>query len=107
MKKLFWIGVLLEVSPLLAFVLLSVLHPMGDPQDSGSLLVRVLDYQGTYWMRNAIPMPPPLLLSGACLFFLLWLRSRLASALAGAIAGVVLLGLWSLIMVVPLLVHVN
>ena len=107
MKKLMWIGLFFEISPLLAFVLLGVLHPIGDPHESRSLLVRVLDYQGTYWMRNAIPMPPPLLLAGACLLILLWLRSRLASALAGAIAGVVLLGLWSLIMVVPLLVHVN
>ena len=108
MKRLVWIGVVLEVSPLLAFVLLGVLHPIGDPQDSGNLLVRVLDYQGTYWTRHGIPMPPPLLLAGACLLILLWLRSRLASALAGAIAGIVLLGLWSMIMVVvPLLLHVN
>ena len=107
MKRLIWIGVLLEVSPLLAFVLLGVLHPIGDPQDSGSLLLRVLDYQGTYWMRHAIPVPPPLLLAGASLLIPLWLRSRSTSALAGAVAGVVLLGLWSLIMVVPLLIHVT
>ena len=25
-------------------------------------MVRVLDFQGTYWMRNAIPVPAPLLL---------------------------------------------
>ena len=107
MKKLVWLGVLLEVAPLMAFVLLGVLHPIGDPQDSGNLLVRVLDYQGTYWMRNAIPVPPPLLVVGACLLILLWRRSRSVGALAGAIAGVVLLSLWSLIMIVPLLVHVN
>jgi hypothetical protein len=107
MKKLVWIGLFLEISPVLAFALLALLHPIGDPQESGNLLVRVLDYQGTYWIRHAIPVPPPLLLAGVCLLILLWLRSRLASALAGSIAGIVLLGLWSLIMVVPLFVHVN
>jgi hypothetical protein len=107
MKKLAWIAVLLEVSPLLAFALLAVFHPIGDPQKSGDLLVRVLDYQGTYWMRHAIPLPPPLLLAGTGLSVLLWMRSRLTVALAGAIAGMVALALWSLVMIVPLLVHVH
>ena len=97
----------LEISPLLAFALLAILHPVGDPQTSSSLLVRFLDYQGTYWIRHVIPVPPPLLITGTGFSILLWLRYHCASALAGVIVGIVLLGLWSMIMVVPLLVHVN
>lgn len=107
MKKLVWIGLFLEVSPVLAFALLAVMHPLGDPQESGNLLVCFLDYQGTFWIRRAIPVPPPLLLAGVCLLVPVWVRSRSAIALAGSLAGIALLGLWSLIMVVPLLIHVN
>jgi hypothetical protein len=107
MRKLVWIGLFLEVSPVVAFALLAVLHPVGDPQESGSRLIRLLDYQGTFWIRRGMPVPPPLLLAGVCLLIPLWRRSRSSSALAGSIAGIVLLGLWSLMMIVPLLIHVN
>ncbi len=107
MRRLTWLGWILALAPVAAVALLAILHPTGDPQDSGSLLVRFLDYQGTYWMRHAIPVPPPLLLAGTFLLSLVWLRRRLPSARAGAIAGLMLLGLWSLAMLAPLLVHVN
>jgi hypothetical protein len=97
----------LEISPLLAFGLLAVLHPVGDPQESGSLLVRLLDYQGTYWMRNALPVPPPLLVLGAGVAIYAWFRQRSTCALVGMIVGCVLLVLWGLVMLVPLLLHVN
>src|SRR5262245_55138805 len=107
MKKLSWFALILEISPLLAFACLGFLHPVGDPQKSESLLVRALDLQGTYWMRNAIPVPPPLLAIGLLASgFLCW-RHRSATALAGAVVGSILLGLWLLIILVPLLVHVN
>ena len=107
MKRFIWLSLILEISPLLTFALLTILHPIGDPQASGNLLIRFLDFQGTYWMRQAIPVPPPLLIAGTCLSIVLWLRYRLTSAMVGVISGIVLLGLWSLIMVVPLLIHVN
>lgn len=107
MKKFGWFALVVEISPLLAFGVLAVLCPVGDPQKSHNLLVRILDFQGTYWMRNAIPVPPPLLFAGLLLSVLLWRRHHVASARVGAVMGFVLLGLWSLIMVVPLLVHVN
>ncbi len=95
------------LAPIAAFALLGILHPIGDRQDSDSLLVRLLDYQGTYWMRHALPLPPPLLLAGTFLLSLVWLRRRTRSARAGAVAGLILLGLWSLVMLLPLLLHVN
>ena len=107
MKKLSWFALAFEISPLLAFGCLAFLHPVGDPQDSHSLLVRMLDFQGTYWMRNAIAVPPPLLIAGLLGSLFLWWRHRCATALAGTVVGIVLLGLWSLTTVVPLLVHVN
>ena len=107
MRRLTWLGWILVLAPIAAFALLGTLHPTGDPQDSGSLLVRFLDYQGTYWMRHALPLPPPLLLAGTFLLSLVWLRHRTRGARAGAIAGLILLGLWSLVMLVPLLLHVN
>jgi hypothetical protein len=107
MKTLSWFALVLVISPLLAFGCLAAMHPIGDPQQSGSLLVRLLDLQGTYWIRNGIPVPPPLLVAGlpACGF--LWWRTRFPSVLAGTVVGIALLGLWALMMVVPLLVHVN
>jgi hypothetical protein len=107
MKKLTWFALVLEISPLLAFGCLAFLHPVGDPQDSHSVLVRMLDFQGTYWIRNAIPVPPPLLIAGLLISAFLWWRHHFASALAATVVGIVMLGLWSLIMAVPLLVHVN
>ncbi|MCL5281973.1 MAG: hypothetical protein M1376_18925 [Planctomycetes bacterium] len=107
MRRLTRLGWILVLAPSAAFALLGILHPMGDPQDSGSLLVPFLDYQGTYWMRHAIPLPPPLLLAGTFLLSLVWLRCRIRSARAGAVAGLILLGLWSLAMLVPLLLRVN
>jgi Na+/proline symporter len=107
MRRLTWLGWILTLAPVAAFALLAILQPMGDPQDSGSLLVRFLDYQGTYWMRHAILLPPPLLLAGAFLLSLAWRRRRTPGARAGAVAGLILLGLWSLVMLVPLLIHVN
>jgi len=107
MRRLTWLGWILALSPIAAFALLAILHPIGDPQDSGSLLVRFLDCQGTYWMRHAILLPPPLLLAGTFLLSLAWLRRRIPSARAGAVVGLTLLGLWSLAMLVPLLIHVN
>ncbi len=106
-RRLTWLGWILVLAPIAAFALLGILHPIGDPQDSGSLLVRFLDYQGTYWMRHAIPLPPPLLLAGTFLLSLIWLRRRTPSARAGAVASLILLGLWSLVMLVPLLLDVD
>jgi hypothetical protein len=107
MKLLSWFGLILVVSPLFAFGSLAVLYPVGDPQDSHNMLIRMLDFQGTYWMRNSIPVPPPLLLAGFVLSLILRKRHHLSSAKAGTILGYILLGLWSLIMVVQLLIHVN
>jgi hypothetical protein len=107
MKKLSWFALALEITPLLAFGCLGFLHPVGDPQESPSVLVRVLDFQGTYWVRNAIPVPPPLLIAGVLASVLLWWRHRFTSACAGTVVGIALLGLWSIIMVIPLLVQVN
>ena len=107
MKRLTWFALVLEISPLIAFGFLAIVHPVGDPQSSPNLLVRLLDFQGTYWMRNAIPVPPPLLVAGLLLSGLLWWRHRFPTALIGTVVGVVLLGFWSLIMIVPLLIHVS
>jgi len=107
MKKISWFALILEISPLLAFGVLAFLHPVGDPQKSHNLLVRILDFQGTYWIRNAIPVPPPLLIAGLLLSVFLWWRFGFTTARVGTVAGILLLGLWCLIMVVPLLVHVN
>jgi hypothetical protein len=107
MKKFAWLGPLLEVSPLFAGILLALLHPLGDPQDSPSFFVRLLDYQGTYWLRNAIPVPPPLLLAGLLVCTLAWWRSGSKIALGGLVAGILMLGFWGLMMLIPLLVHVN
>ena len=107
MKKISWFVLILEISPLVSFAVLALLHPVGDPQGSHNLLVRVLDFQGTYWMRHAIPVPPPLLIAGLLLSVVLWWRVRFTAARVGTVVGIVLLGLWCLIMVVPLLVHVN
>ena len=102
-----WLAMILELSPLFVFGLLAFLSPVGNPQESSNLLVRVLDFQATYWMRNAIPVPPPLLIAGLLLAVFLWKRDRLPVAQFGIVLGLVFLGLWCLIMVVPLLVHVN
>ena len=107
MKQLRWFALLLEISPLLAFTFLAIVYPVGDPQNSPSSLVRVLDFQGTYWIRNGIPVPPPLLVVGLLLASSLWWRHRFSTALAGTVVGLVLLGFWSLIMIVPLFVRVN
>jgi hypothetical protein len=106
-RKISWFAQILEISPLVAFAVLAFLHPVGDPQESHNLLIRILDFQGTYWMRNAIPVPPPLLIAGLLLSVVLWWRVRFTVARIGTVMGIVLLGLWCLIMVVPLLVHVN
>ncbi len=107
MRTLSRLALFLEISPLLAFGCLGFLHPVGNPQKSHSLLVRMLDFQGTYWMRNAIPAPPPLLVTGLLISAILWWRHHFKSARAGTMVGIVLLGLWSFIMGIPLLVHVN
>ena len=107
MKKLIWVALVLELFPLFAFAALALLHPVGDPQESHSLLIRLLDFQGTYWMRNARPVPPPLLIAGLLISLFLWRRQRSAVVLVGAVVGIGLLGFWSLIMIVPLLVQVN
>jgi hypothetical protein len=107
MKKIGWFALILESSPLVSFAVLALLHPVGDPQESHNLLVQILDFQGTYWLRHAIPVPPPPLLAGLLLSVFLWRRFHFASARVGTVVGIVLFGLWCLIMVVPLLVHVN
>ena len=107
MKKLSWLALILIVSPIFAFGCLMFLHPVGSPGRSPSALARLLDYQATYWIRNAIPVPPPLLVAGLMLSAFLWWRHGLPSAMAGTLIGIVLLGFWSLIMLVPLLIHVN
>ena len=107
MKKISWFALILEISPLVSFAVLALLHPVGDPQKSHNLLVRILDFQGTYWMRHAIPVPPPLLIAGLLLSAVLWWRFRFTAARVGSVVGIVLLGLWCLMMLVPLLVHVH
>ena len=107
MKTISWVGLILVVSPLLAFGCLSFLHPVGDPQESPSLLIRLLDFQGTYWVRHTIPVPPPVLIAGLLVSVFLLRRFHFKTARVATVVGFVLLGLWSLIMVVPLLVHVN
>ena len=102
-----WFALILEFLPLFAFCLLAFLSPVGNPQESHIMLVRVLDFQASYWMRNAIPVPPPLLIAGLLLSVFLWKRHRLPGAQFGIVVGLVFLGLWCLIMLVPLLVHVN
>ena len=107
MKTVSWFAFILVLSPLLAFGCLVFLHPVGDPQESPNLFIRFLDFQGTYWMRHAIPVPPPLLVAGLLVSVFLVRRFHSKTAWVGTVVGFVLLGLWSLIMVVPLLVHVN
>lgn len=107
MKGLARLAVLLEIVPLAAFGCLGILHPVGDPQDSTSRLVRGLDFQGTYWIRNGVPVPPPLLIAGLLLSIFLWRRRKFAAARTGTRIGIVLLGVWALIMLIPWLVHVN
>jgi len=107
MTALAVLALLLELSPLLAFGCLAVLHPVGDPQASASLLVRLLDYQGTYWLRHGLPVPPPLLVIGFLTSLALWWRDPSGVARIGTRLGLWFLGFWALIAVVPLLVHVN
>lgn len=102
-----WLALALVLSPLIAFGCLALLHPIGDPQRSPSVLVRILDFQGTYWIRNGLFVPPPLLVPGLLASFGLWWRTRLVCPLIGTVVGGVLLGLWAIMMVVPLLVHVH
>lgn len=92
MRKISWLGLILEFSPLLAFGFLAFLHRVGDPQKSPSLLIRILDYQGTYWIRNGIPCPPPLLVAGLLLCLFSWWRFRFPTAMVGTIVGAFLLG---------------
>jgi|GEM_PF-2538237 len=107
MRRLVCLALALEISPLAACYALVLWHPVGDPQKSGSLIVRILDYQLTYWMRNAILLPPPLLLSGLLLSLFLWKSLRLERARVAVGLGIFLMGLWCLVMVVPLLIHVD
>lgn len=107
MQKVSWFALALIVSPLGAVAALAVLHPLGDPQDSASPPVRMLDFQATYWLRHALPVPPPLLVAGLLLALVAWWRARGAPALVACLAGILLLVLWALVMLVPLLVHVN
>lgn len=102
-----WIALMLISSPIWAFTCLGIFHPMGDPQTSPNGILRSLDFLASYWMRNAIPVPPPLLVVGLLISIPLWWKYRLPSALAGSILGTCLLGFWGLIMIVPLLIHVN
>ncbi|MBK8423821.1 MAG: hypothetical protein IPL30_07965 [Elusimicrobia bacterium] len=54
-KSVVW-GWLLVLSPVLAFGALAVCI-LGDPQESGNNLVRLLDLMGTYWIREGLPFP--------------------------------------------------
>ncbi|HNS48819.1 MAG TPA: hypothetical protein PKM61_04755 [bacterium] len=107
MKGLARFAVLLEILPLAAFGCLGIFHPAGDPQNSANRLIRLLDFQGTYWIRNGIPLPPPLLIAGLLLSILLWRRRKFAAARTGTWIGIVRLGMWALIMLILWLVHVN
>jgi hypothetical protein len=89
MRKVSWFALILEISPLLALGGLASLYPVGDPQKSHNLLVRILDFQGTYWMRHAIPVPPPLLIAGLLLSVVLWWRFRFTAARVGTVVGIV------------------
>jgi len=108
MKQLSWLALILEISPLLLFVVLLVVAPVGDPQESSNALIRLLDYLlGTYWIRAGRFVPPPLVAAGFLLSGVLWWRHRFPTAGVGTVLGIVLLGFWCLIMIVPLLAHVN
>lgn len=107
MKTISWIGLILVFSPIIAFGVLAFLHPVGDPQESHNLFVRILDFQGTYWIRNGLPVPPPLLIAGLFLSIFLYWRFRITTSVVGIVASILILGLWCLIMIVPLLIHVN
>ncbi len=103
-KSVVW-GWLLVLSPVLAFGALAVLHPLGDPQESGNNLVRLLDLMGTYWIREGLPVPPPLLAAGEALA--LGMYRRTPSARPVAWTGGALLALWLVLMGIPFLIHVN
>jgi hypothetical protein len=97
----------LEAVPPVAFAVLAFLHPVGDPQKSGDALVRFLDFQGTYWIREGILVPPPLLVVGFILSAILAWKWQVPIARAGFFGGLILLSCWALIMVVPFMIHVH
>ncbi len=107
MKRWVGLALVLEIAPLIAFGLLAMLHPVGDPQKSGRLFVRFLDFQGTWWIRHGIPMPPPLLFAGNCLSIVVWLRYRSRPAAAAAVLGMTLMAFWALTMLAPILIYVE
>lgn len=107
LKALSWLGLILALSPLGALALLAVLPPVDDLQHSGSIPPRILDFQGSYWIREAIPVPPPQLLVGVLISVLVNKRHRSAVAQTGTMVGAILLSLWAAVMLIPLLVHVN
>lgn len=107
MKLWLWLGIVLEASPLAAFCLLTALQPTGDPQNSSLALVRYLDFLGTYGIRNAVPLPPPLLVIGILLCAWVWRQQGSGLARISTLAGLLLLGLWGLMMAALLLIHVN
>jgi len=101
------VALVLEAVPLVAFAVLAVLHPVGDPQTSKDVIVRFLDFQGTYWVREGILVPPPLLALGFILSAILAWRGKALIARVGFFVGLIFLSFWALMMVVPLLIHVN
>ncbi|TXH21802.1 MAG: hypothetical protein E6Q99_09560 [Elusimicrobia bacterium] len=105
MKKLVALGWLLVLSPALAFVVLAMAHPVGDPQSSASGVVRLLDFLGTYWVRQGVFIPPPLLAVGEAIALGLYRRTPSARPLAWT--GGVFLALWLVLMGIPFLIHVN
>jgi hypothetical protein len=96
-----------EAAPLVAFAPLAVLHPVGDPQESKDVIVRFLDFQGTYWIRAGILFPPPLLALGFIVSAILAWKGKSEIAHFGSLIGLILLSCWALLMIVPLLIHVN
>ena len=82
-----------------------MLHPVGDPQESTSLSIRLLDLSFTYWVRTAIPVSPFGLTIGVILAGYLGLK-RFEPAYKTTFAGVILFTIWFLIyFVVPIAVH--
>lgn len=95
----------LVLSPLVGFLVLAVLHPVGDPQTADNGLVRCLDFLGTYGVRTGAFWPPPLTVVGTFVAFAI--RKKTPAARGAAWVGAGLLALWGFVMLVPYLIHVN
>ncbi len=108
MKKLGLLSLFLVLLPIFSFIgLLFLAPPVGNPQDSESLVVKLLDYQITYFMREKMPFPPPLPAIGLAISLFLWKRHNIETARIAAHVGLLLLGFWLMISIVPLMIHIG